>query len=401
MEFGSDILYSNHSTFFPSFQRGNFFGKSGIRERANNSLFWINKHLLRFDHEITEKHRINALAGFEAQAGRYEFLFASRDNLPTNDLQTINLGDVGQQQTGGGAGHWALLSYFGRLNYNFDDRILLTGTVRVDGSSRFSPNNRFGVFPSAAIAWRISNEAFLEEVKAIDNLKIRFGIGEVGNQEIGLYSYLANLRGQTVVFGNSQTTAFVPDNIANPDVRWESSFQTDIGLDLSLFNNRIEFVADFYIKEADGMLIPALLPLTAGSLNPPFVNLGRIENRGIELALTTYNLTGDFTWKSTINYSRNINTVISLGSTRTLIGIVQRLPVTRTVEGMPISQFYGYQMEGIFQSQSEVGESPFQSDGTRAGDIKFADLNGDGVINDEDQTFLGSPLPDFTLNMSH
>ncbi|MEL7534075.1 MAG: SusC/RagA family TonB-linked outer membrane protein, partial [Bacteroidota bacterium] len=140
-EFGSDILYSNHSTFFPSFERGNFFGKSGIRENAQNSFFWINKHLLSFDHTFADKHTVNALLGFEAQAGKYEYLFASRDNLPTNDLQSINLGDIGQQQTNGGAGHWALLSYFSRLNYNFDNRILLTGTVRVDGSSRFSPNN--------------------------------------------------------------------------------------------------------------------------------------------------------------------------------------------------------------------------------------------------------------------
>ncbi|MEM6342257.1 MAG: TonB-dependent receptor [Bacteroidota bacterium] len=400
-EFGSDILYSNHSTFFPSFERGNFFGKSGIRENAQNSFFWINKHLLSFDHTFAEKHTVNALLGFEAQAGRYEFLFASRDNLPTNDLQSINLGDIGQQQTNGGAGHWALLSYFSRLNYNFDDRFLLTGTVRVDGSSRFSPNNRYGIFPSGAIAWRISNEKFLKEVKQISNLKVRLGVGEVGNQEIGLYSYLANLRAQSAVFGNSLTTSFVPDNIANPDVRWESSFQTDIGLDLAMFNNRIEFVADYYIKQADGMLIPALLPFTAGSLNPPFVNLGKIENRGIELALTSYNLTGKFTWRSSVNFSRNLNEVISLGSNGNLIGLVQRLPVTRTVEGMPISQFYGYEMEGIFQTQDEVGESPFQAEGTRAGDIKFKDLNGDGIINDEDQTFIGSPLPDFTLNMTH
>ncbi|MFK7926289.1 MAG: SusC/RagA family TonB-linked outer membrane protein [Bacteroidia bacterium] len=400
-EFGSDILYSNHSTFFPSFERGSFFGKSGVRENASNSFFWINKHLLTFNHTFAKKHTINALLGFEGQAGKYEYLFASRDNLPTNDLQSINLGDIGQQQTNGGAGHWALLSYFGRLNYNFDNRILLTGTVRVDGSSRFSPNNRYGIFPSGAIAWRISNEAFLKEVKQISNMKIRFGIGEVGNQEIGLYSYLANLRAQSAVFGNSLTTAFVPDNIANPEVRWESSFQTDIGLDVALFDNRIEFVADYYVKQADGMLIPALLPLTAGSLNPPFVNLGKIENRGIELAVTSYNFTGKFTWRSSVNFSRNFNKVISLGSNGNLIGIVQRLPVTRTVEGMPISQFYGYVTDGIFQSQDEVGESPFQAEGTRAGDIKFKDLNSDGVINDGDQTFIGSPLPDFTLNMTN
>ena len=400
-EFGADIIYSNHNTFFPQFERGNFFGKSGVRRSLNNSLFWINKHLLTFNKKIADKHNVTALLGFEAQEGNYEWLFASRDNLPTNDLQQLSLGDAGQQQNGGGAGHWALVSYFGRFNYGFDDRYLLTGTVRVDGSSRFGPNNRYGVFPSAAFAWRASNEAFLKEVDAINNLKIRVGVGTVGNQEIGLYSYSSNLRSVNVALGDQLVTGFAPDNIANPDVRWESSFQTNIGIDLGLINNRIELIADYYVKKADGMLLPALIPLTAGSLNAPFVNIGEIENRGIEITLNTQNTTGAFSWRTGINFSVNRNEVISLGSNGNLIGLIQRIPVTRTEEGQPISQFYGYVTDGIFQSQAEVVESPFQQDGTRAGDIKFKDLNNDGIINDLDQTFLGSPHPDFTLNMTN
>ena len=400
-EFGSDLVYSDHSTFFPSFERGNFFGQSGIRKNSSNSQFWINKHLLTFNKTFAEKHNVTTLVGFEAQTGRYEFLNAARNNLPTNDLQEINLGDIGQQQTGGGAGHWALLSYFGRLNYSFSDRYLVTATIRADGSSRFSPDNRYGFFPSAAFAWRASNEKFIKKIEAIDNLKVRVGVGEVGNQEIGLYSYLANLRNVNVVFGDQLVTGFAPDNIANPNVRWESSVQTNFGIDLGLFKNRIEIIADYYVKKADGMLLPALIPLTAGSLNPPFVNIGEIENRGIELTLNTANLTGAFSWRSGINFSANKNKVISLGSTGNLVGIIQNIPVTRTVEGLPISQFYGYEMDGIFQSQAEVSESAFQSSGTRAGDIKFVDRNDDGIINDEDQTFIGSPHPDFTLNLTN
>ncbi|MFK7905394.1 MAG: SusC/RagA family TonB-linked outer membrane protein, partial [Chitinophagales bacterium] len=400
-EFGTDIVYSNHNTFFPSFERGNFFGKSGVRRSLGNNLFWINKHLLTFNKTFAEKHSLTALMGFEAQSGKYEWLFASRDNLPTNDLQQLTLGDAGQQQNDGGAGHWALMSYFGRLNYGFADRYLLTATLRVDGSSRFGPNNRYGTFPSAAVAWRASNEPFLKDIEALDNLKLRVGVGEVGNQEIGFYSYSSNLRSVNVAIGDQLITGFAPDNIANPDVRWESSFQSNIGIDLGLFNNRIEFIADYYVKKADGMLLPALLPTTAGSLNPPFVNIGEIENRGIELALNTANITGKFSWRSSINFTKNKNEVISLGSTGNLVGLIQRIPVTRTVEGMPISQFYGYQTDGIFQTQVEVEDSPFQQEGTRAGDIKFRDLNNDGVINDEDQTFLGSPHPDFTLNITN
>ena len=400
-ELGTDLIYSNHNTFFPQFERGNFFGRSGVRRNLSNSVFWINKHLLTFNKTIAEKHNLTVLGGFEAQEGTFEWLFASRDNLVTNDLQQLSLGDAGQQQNNGGAGHWALVSYFGRFNYGFDDRFLLTGTVRVDGSSRFGPNNRYGVFPSAAFAWRVSNESFIKAVDAIDNLKIRIGVGSVGNQEIGLYSFSANLRSIAVAQGDQLVTGFAPDNIANPDVRWESSFQTNYGIDLGLFKNRVEIIADYYVREANGMLLPALIPLTAGSLNAPFVNIGEIVNRGVELTLNTQNTTGRFSWRTGINFSVNRNEVISLGSNGNLIGIIQRLPVTRTEEGQPISQFYGYVTDGIFQSQAEVAESAFQQDGTRAGDIRFKDLNNDGVINDSDQTFLGSPHPDFTLNMTN
>ncbi|WNJ19695.1 TonB-dependent receptor [Pontibacter sp. G13] len=402
-EFGADLNYANHTTFFPSFQRGNQFGKSGIRKSLNSSVFWINKHLLTFDKTFNEKHHLTVMGGFEAQAGQYEWLFASRDNLPSNELPQLTLGDAGQQTNDGGAGHWALLSYFGRLNYNFDDRYLLTSTLRVDGSSRFGPNNRYGWFPSAAVAWKVSNEAFFQNWdawKALKgDLKIRAGVGVVGNQEIGLYSYSANIRSVNVVMGDQLRSGYIHDNLANPNVRWESSFQANLGLNLSLLNSRITFTMDVYDKRADGMLLPALLPATAGSLNPPFVNVGEIQNRGIELALISVNIQKPLTWKTTANVSFNRNEVVSLGSSGNLTGIIQRIPVTRTEEGQPIGQFYGHVMEGIFQSQAEVGESPFQADGTRAGDIKFADLNEDGIIDDKDQTFLGSPHPDFTANL--
>ncbi|MEL6275408.1 MAG: SusC/RagA family TonB-linked outer membrane protein, partial [Bacteroidota bacterium] len=341
-EVGTDLNFSNHHTFFPSFERGNFFGRSGIRKNNSNSWFWINKHLLTYDQQIGNRHNITALAGFEAQAGRFEWLFASRDNLPNNELQEINLGDAGQQQTAGGAGHWSLASVFGRLNYSFDDRYLLTGTLRVDGSSRFGPNNRYGVFPSAAFAWRVSSEEFLAESKLINNLKVRIGYGAVGNQEIGLYSYLSNIQAYNTVFGDQFITSFGPDNIANPDVRWESSIQTNLGVDLGLFNNRLELILDVYQKTAEGMLLPALIPLSAGGFTAPFVNIGSIVNSGIELTLNTVNLRGKIDWRTSANFSINRNEVRSLGSNGNLTGIIQRLPVTRTEEGGSISQFYGF-----------------------------------------------------------
>ena len=400
-EFGSDILYTNHNTFLPAFERGNFSGKSGVRRSVNNSFFWINKHLLTYNKQLTPRHKIDGLLGFEAQEGTYEWIYASRENLPTNDLQQLNLGDAGQSQNGGGAGHFALLSYFARANYNFDERYLVTATVRRDGSSRFGANNRYGLFPSAAVAWRASNEEPLKGIDWLYNLKVRAGVGAVGNQEIGLYSYTANLRGVPVVIADQLGTGFAPDNIANPDVKWEASIQTNVGIDLGLWENRVEIIADAYLRRAEDMLLPQLIPATAGWLNPPFVNIGSIENRGVELTINTQNTTGKLDWSTGFNFSVNRNEVLDLGSTGALTGVVQRIPVTRTEVGQPVGMLYGWVTEGIFQSLAEVTEAPFQSDGTRAGDIRFKDLNNDGIIDGEDQTFIGNPNPDFTANLNN
>lgn len=399
LEFATDILYTNHNTFWPSFERGTQSRRSKVRRNNNNSLYWINKHLLTFNKQFNDLHNITFLAGFEAQEGKYEWLFATRDNLPNNLLSELNLGDAGTQVVQGGAGHWALLSYFGRLNYGFSDRYLFTGTLRADGSSRFGANNKFGYFPSLAFGWRLSNEKFLKQYSNLDNMKLRLGYGAVGNQEIGLYSFASNLRSTNVVIGNQLISSFSPDNIANPNVKWENSVQFNLGLDIGLFNNKLEFIVDLYEKTSKDMLLPAILPATAGSLNAPFINIGEMRNRGIEFTVNTQNLTGKLDWKTSANLSINRNKVIDLGSTGSLTGIIQRVPVTRTVEGLPIGQYYGHQMIGIFKSVEEIADSPFQEVGTRPGDIKFKDVNNDGVINDLDNTFIGSPHPDFTINI--
>ncbi|MEO1626396.1 MAG: TonB-dependent receptor [Bacteroidota bacterium] len=398
-ELATDLLYSNHNTFWPSFERGNLSRKSRVRRVNNNSVYWINKHLLTFQKEFAEKHNVTFLAGYEVQEGTYEWLSATRDNLPTNELQELNLGDAGTQTVNGGAGHWALLSYFGRLNYSFDDRFLFTGTLRADGSSRFGSNNRYGLFPSAAFAWRLSNERFFEDVDKLTNLKLRIGYGAVGNQEIGLYSFATNLRAIELAFGDQLLTGFAPDNIANPDVKWESSIQGNVGVDLGLYNNRLEIILDAYYKKSKDMLLPAILPSTAGSLNAPFINIGEMDNKGIELTINTQNSTGAFGWSTAFNLSVNRNEVVSLGSAGSLTGIIQRLPLTRTVEGAPIGQYYGHQVDGIFTSLEEIAESAKQEDGTRPGDLKFKDLNEDGIIDDADKTIIGSPHPDFTANL--
>ena len=400
-ELGTDNNFSDHRTFYPSFERGDFSGRSGLRISDNQSGFWINKHLLTVDEQFGERHKLSGLLGFEAQKGTYEWLYAARENLPNNELRQLNLGDAGQDANGGGAGHFSLASWFSRVNYTLRERYLFTATARIDGSSRFGPSNRYGFFPSAAVAWRASEEAFLKDVGWLDNLKLRVGVGAVGNQEIGLYSYLANIQGYNAVVAGELTTGFGPVNIANPDVRWESSVQGNIGIDLGLVDNRVSVTLDVYRKQANGMLLPAILPATVGGFAAPFVNIGEINNDGVELTVNTVNVTGAFDWSTSANVTYNRNEVKRLGSTGALTGVIQDLPVTRTEEGRSIGEFYGYRTDGIFQSLDEIAEAPYQADGVRAGDIRFRDLNGDGVINEEDQTFLGSPLPDFTANLTN
>ena len=398
-EFATDLIYSNHDRFEPSYDRGTQSKKSKVTRNPGNNTYWNNKHLLTFNKTIDSLHKLTVLSGFEIQEGEYNWLFAVRENLPTNNLSELVLGDASTQNVIGGAGHWSLLSYFGRLNYNFNEKYLLTTTFRVDGSSRFGPENKYGYFPSVAAAWRLSNERFIKNIESIYNLKLRLGYGAVGNQEIGLYSFLTKLRPVDVVVGNTRTTAFGPQNIANPGVKWESSIQSNLGIDLGLFNNRIEIVIDAYQKISRDMLLESILPATAGGLAPPFVNIGEMKNEGIEFSINTQNAINKINWKTSTNLSVNRNEVVNLGENGFIAGIIQAQAITRTEEGLPIGQYYGHKVLGIFNDAAEVAESPFQEIGTRAGDIKFEDLNNDGIIDDADRTYIGNPNPDFTVNM--
>lgn len=400
-ELGTDLLFAGQTTFLPSFERGQISQRSSLNISKNENQFLINKHLLTFDKQLTESQNLNFLLGFESQQGRYEFLSAGRNDLPNNRNIALNLGDAGQQRTGGGSGEFALVSYFARANYSILDRYQLTATVRTDGSSRFAPSNRYGIFPSAAFAWRVSNEPFLKRFEKLDNLKLRFGYGAVGNQQIGLNSFQGTVGALVAVQGDQIVTAFGPNNIPNPDVKWESSYQLNFGIDLGLFNNRIEIIADAYTRRSSDNLLPALLPATAGGLTAPFINIGEITNDGFEVAINTQNTTGAFDWSTSLNFSRSTNIVNNLGSNGSLVATVEGIPVTRTEVGQPIGQFYGFVVDGIFQEPSDVTEAPFQSIDTRAGDIKFKDLNDDGIIDAADQTFIGNPLPDFTANLSN
>jgi TonB-linked SusC/RagA family outer membrane protein len=339
------------------------------------------------------------------------------------------LGDPTTAYNDGYDGESSLASAFGRVFYSFDDRYLLTATMRRDGSSKFGRNKRWGWFPSAAFAWKISNENFLKDHPVINNLKLRLGYGLVGNQASSASdAYIAS-------YGTSATnwgTGLIASNIPNPDLEWESTSSGNIGLDLNLFRNRIEFIADLYYKKTNNLLMEASLPGFAGTsgqgaLRPPWVNLGSLENKGIELTLNTVNIDSkDFLWRSNFIFSLNRNKVRSINTVSGIItgrtngnawGVTESVIVNRTMVGRPIGEFYGYQVIGRFEKATDfyytdengnVKNTPVtkgleidENAGVWIGDYIYKDQDGNGVIDENDRAVIGNPEPKFTFGIGN
>lgn len=414
-EFGTDMSFNNNYGFLPMYEWGqssNSLAKS--QRQFSNNTFWIQKNYLTFDKQFNS-HSLKVMAGQESQKFRYESLNGQRQDFVSNDIQELAAGGTDNQLATSNAGSNTQVSYFGRLNYNYKGKYLLTGTYRADGSSKFGPNNKWGYFPSFALAWRAAEESFMQDFDWLSNLKLRTGWGQVGNDGIGNYSYGSSLQVRATPYGGG----FLLNNIPNPNVKWETTTQWNLGLDLGLFNNRVELIAEYYQKYTKDMLLIQPVPDYLGTLNgigqgwqgiqPPYSNLGEMENTGFEFTLNTVNVTTDnFTWNTSLTFSKNKNKITSLGlDNASIFRKVQWYDfVTKTAVGKPIGQFYGYEVEGIFQSVDEVRNSPTQKpvnelNGTWEGDIKYKDLNDDGVIDDNDRTYIGDPNPDFTYGMTN
>lgn len=379
-------------------------------QQSNKSLTWLWDNILAYDAYINPSHRITVLAGSSAQNNRYDYLNASIQNFASNNTQQINNGTT-LPTIGGSASEWALLSFFGRVNYAYNTKFLVTGTVRRDGSSRFGENNRWGWFPSGSVAWRVSQEDFMKNIKWLSDLKIRAGYGITGNQNIGNYSFASVLQTVQYNFNGQTVNAVVPLAIPNPGVRWEEVAQTNLGIDASLFNGKINVTLDGYIKNTNDMLVPMSVPISTGysDIYVPSINAGKVQNKGVELIISTQNMKGAFEWNTSFNISYNQNKVISLNDSVPLhtgsIGLNQNLSIQKS--GFPVNSFYGFLTNGIFQSQSEVDKYAVQVPGsdpynrTSAGDIRFKDINNDGKIDDADRTFIGNPNPRYIFAMNN
>lgn len=427
-EFGFDNNQSYNKAFHPTYTWGTLVNTENmLRQREDRSFFWIWKNYVTYLKEFGE-HDLTAMLGAEAQKAEWQGLEVTKKNFASNDIPVLSQGEQEGTITNGWKDGQSLASYFGRVNYGFKDRYLLTLTFRADGSSKFGPENKWGYFPSGSVAWRIKNESFMQTFDPIYDMKLRFGYGEVGNQAIPNYLYGSPLQTINTPFG----TAYRMSQIANPFLKWETTKQFNIGMDLSLFGGRVDLVADVYDKQTSDMLLQLAVPSYLGGsswwdISAPYANVGSLQNRGLDLTVTTHNVsTNKFNWSTNLNFSANRNQVLELADEskpyyRNLYWYSEFQTATMTRVGDPIGVFYGYVMEGIFTDQddilnhavqvkapdSESSENPQglnlvdKVSGVWIGDIKFADLNGDGVIDPKDQQIIGDPNPDFTFGFNN
>jgi TonB-linked SusC/RagA family outer membrane protein len=367
---------------------------------SSNQTSVLNENVLKYNRTFGEVHDLDVTAGFTWQNEVSENQSMQSANF-LNDITKFNAIGAGNPPGGPGIGsgrsEWTLLSYLGRVNYTFDDKYLLTLTGRYDGSSKFGADNKWGFFPSGALGWLVSEEAFMQEQDLVSNLKLRTSYGRTGNQSIGTYNSLARLSTTPDSFGGREVTGFYPGSVANPDLRWESTLQFDVGIDLGLWNQRLRFTADYYRKRTEDLLLGVTLPTESG-FDSSVQNAGNIENIGFELSLGADLLTGAFTWSSNANFAANDNEVTDLGPSGRFSGGYSGSNIV--TEGEPLGAFFGYRADGIFADQAEIDAHGAQPD-AQPGDIRFVDTDSDGDIDADDRTVIGNPYPNFTYGWTN
>ncbi len=346
---------------------------------------------LNYAKTFNEKHDFSAMIGTEYITNYESSIGASRARFPytSNEFRYLDYGgsDLNLWNSGS-ASEWALFSYFGSASYVFDSKYMVTANIRADASSRFSDKNRWGYFPSISAGWKISDETFLKDVDWLSNLKLRASWGQVGNQEIDNYTYLTLI---------SQVDGIVKINrFGNPDLKWETSTQSNVGVDLGLLNNKLAMTAEYFIKNTTDILLPIGLPSVVGNVQPTILNAGEVSNKGFEFSVNYKNSDKEFKYNINANFSTLKNNVEKLHPNVPNISG----EATRTEVGHPLNAYYGYKMVGIYQNQAEIDSYLPGNTTLKPGDIKFKDLNNDGTINSNDREFLGSPIPKLTYGLS-
>ncbi len=409
---GADFLYREQEEFFP------VFFVSAIQQRQENQLILTNnrnrnylwENTLSFNYEQRD-YRIDAVLGYTIQDFFNERVRAGRRNfVDERDIfRFFNAGEVGTEVLEGNVTlDQGLVSYLGRVNFTLFDRYLFTVSGRVDGSSRFGPNNRYGFFPSFALGWNAANEAWFANQSTLSRLKLRFSWGQTGNDRIGDFRYTALVEpGEPAVFGPDET--LVPGatviRLANEDLQWEETTQWDIGIEFGLLENRMQVEVDYYNRESDGVLFEPLIPGYLGA-DPPAVNVSSIRNSGVDFNLRWQDVISD-------NFSYQIGGIFSIleNEVLELSGTSEDFPAggvgfggvlaTNSRPGFPVGAFYGFETIGVFQNEAELEQfATLPGDVQQPGDLIFRDIDGDGVITADDQTIIGQPTPDFTYGFN-
>ncbi|GEP94709.1 TonB-dependent receptor [Chitinophaga cymbidii] len=399
--------------------QGNKYRSIGVNGRASEGSYndWVNSNTLTYDRTFNKKHKFNVMGGFTMQGRSTQSMGISAQQVPNESLGIDGLDEAPVVTISKSSSRWGLISYLGRMNYEFDSRYLFTANFRVDGSSKFAPGSKWGYFPSGAFAWRMSREKFMKNMAFISDAKLRVTIGQSGNNRVGDFSYLSTLS-MPVVSGYSFNNATPSLGTAlgalgSSALQWETSVQTNIGYDLSLFKDRISLTADVYRKITDNLLLRAEVPYVTGYMNA-FKNVGKTENKGLELTLNTINIQGKaFTWSSNFNIAFNQNKILALAHDQTELqsrvsfaGSYSNVALYVARVGQPLAQFYGLVWDGVYQYEDfnknssgkyvlkdEVTTNGVARNSIQPGDIKYKDLNGDLVVNSDDFTTIGRAIP--------
>lgn len=420
--FGADYINNYSRSFSPKYNEVNASNALSSLSNNNNWNFnWVFTNTINYNKTI-EKHSFNLLGGMESMCNRYEYFSASRDGFPSDEenFHYLNAGDGALQKNSGSATEYSMASYFGKIDYNFDNRYLAAFTLRRDGSSRLG-NNKWGNFPAASLGWRISNEPFFN-CEAIDNLKVRVGWGQNGNSDVPSYSTIDSYKSNPdhsnypIEGGqNSVNIGFVQTRNGNANLKWETTTQTNIGLDLGFLNGELGVILDYFNKNTKDLLWQRPLPASIGGTNQTvWDNIGKMNNKGFEVEIN-YNkqVNKNFGFNVAYNFSAIKNEMTELNGNIDYIGLSSSQlhgtnfdqEISRSAVGQPIGSFYVYSTDGLFQSETEVSnyknsKGDLLQPNAKPGDIRFRDINEDGAIDAKDRSFVGSPLPDCTMGLT-
>jgi len=403
---GLDAIITNNKRFDENYGTNlRINSPSRLSESTASNFNFVWNNTIRYNKIFNGIHNVNFIIGTEAITNQTKIHGGSDNTFPDQipSLRYLNNGLSPSKTVFEGQQEWALFSLFGNVNYIYANKYLFSVNARRDGSSRFGPNNKYGNFYSGSVGWNIHNESWLQEhLPIFSKLKLRASFGQLGNQDIGNYAFASIIgRGYNYVFGDPPVSnpGYTVSTRGNEKVKWESSTQADAGIDLGIWNNKLSLIVDYFIKRTSDMLIPIPLPLIGGSASTPYVNAGKVENKGFEVELNYSSSDHALKYDINVNFATLANKVLSLSNGEPIPGgrIDNGIYATLTTVGHPIGSFYLYEMDGIFQDDAEIISSAYQGNYIRPGDVKFKDINGDGVINEKDRTFLGSAIPKYTF----